>query len=484
MIIPSSSLSIPDNRHRKSFDPQKIAELADSIERHGLLYPLTVRPDSAQPDQFILIAGERRLRAMKILHKEGIEFYHANEKLSQGQVPVLTMQDIPQEEAYEIELEENILRTDLTWKEHCLAVKQLHEFQVAINPTWTLTDTAEKLSGKRSKNTGNVSYRIALAEELDNPAIAQATNLSQAFSILRKLYEQDFTAAIGAATLVGQASASVLTTQRKVSSEAIDLEKEETPVLEDINHRLLYGDCIKLMQTFEEESFDCILTDPPYGYGAEQFKAQTTLRHTYDDEGGDSWQKLMLDFLWEASRVTKPQAHMYIFCSLEGWNKLRNILKLMGEENEKRYWDIWPRPLIWVKDKGFPAKARYGPEYTYECILYANKGQKEVRVVRRDTLSHPTVKSSKGKIHAAQKPVELYADLLSRSCGIGDSVLDPFVGSGTVFEAAKQLSLIAYGIELDEKMCNIARARLHGKYTELEDEVDEPAAEDLFGDVS
>jgi hypothetical protein len=55
---------------RKTFDPVSLKELAQSIEQHGLLQPVTVKPHDN--DLFMLVAGERRYRAHEMLHKPTI----------------------------------------------------------------------------------------------------------------------------------------------------------------------------------------------------------------------------------------------------------------------------------------------------------------------------------------------------------------------------------------------------------------------------
>jgi site-specific DNA-methyltransferase (adenine-specific) len=64
------------------------------------------------------------------------------------------------------------------------------------------------------------------------------------------------------------------------------------------------------------------------------------------------------------------------------------------------------------------------------------------------------------KEHAAQKPVSLYVDLLRRSILPGDTVLDPFAGSGTVFPAAKEVACKAIGFELDPASYAIGLGRI------------------------
>ena len=66
--IEITGISVNPHQPRKSFDQDKLVELARSIEQHGVLQPLIVRPSG---ESFQLVAGERRLRAAKIagLHR-------------------------------------------------------------------------------------------------------------------------------------------------------------------------------------------------------------------------------------------------------------------------------------------------------------------------------------------------------------------------------------------------------------------------------
>jgi site-specific DNA-methyltransferase (adenine-specific) len=62
--------------------------------------------------------------------------------------------------------------------------------------------------------------------------------------------------------------------------------------------------------------------------------------------------------------------------------------------------------------------------------------------------------------HPCPKPIEWAAWLISRSTKIGQTVLDPFMGSGTTLRAAKDLGRKAIGIEIEERYCEIAARRM------------------------
>jgi ParB family chromosome partitioning protein len=112
---------------RKSFDEDKLAELAQSVTQHGILQPLIVRPAG---DGFELVAGERRLRAAKLA---GLE-----------RVPVV-IKALSDREMMEIALIENLQRQDLNPLEEAEAYKRLME-----EYSYTQEQLAERVGKSRS----------------------------------------------------------------------------------------------------------------------------------------------------------------------------------------------------------------------------------------------------------------------------------------------------------------------------------------------
>lgn len=97
---------------RSFFDTGAIEELAQSIKTHGVLQPLLVRTSKDYPDNFEIIAGERRWRAAQ---KAGLH-----------EVPVI-IREMTDREALEIGLIENVQRRDLSAIEEAVAYRQLTE---------------------------------------------------------------------------------------------------------------------------------------------------------------------------------------------------------------------------------------------------------------------------------------------------------------------------------------------------------------------
>ena len=200
-----------------------------------------------------------------------------------------------------------------------------------------------------------------------------------------------------------------------------------------------HGDCRDVLPALDP--VDLVLTDPPYGIN-------------YVSNAG-------------VGRGTAPITNDGARLSLRLY---RSVIPLLRCEHVLWFtrWDAWPD--VWVElgqrfpmrgllvwDKGSPGMGdlnHWGP--SYELIASAGSGK---TVGSRDgsVLRFPTVPSS-GRGHPTEKPVNLLAHLIAK-LDATDTVLDPFMGSGSTLRAAKDLGRKAVGIELEERYCEIAARR-------------------------
>jgi DNA modification methylase len=123
-------------------------------------------------------------------------------------------------------------------------------------------------------------------------------------------------------------------------------------------------------------------------------------------------------------------------------------------------WYVHRTPLINYKLDGSRVPLpENGPQRKWELILYAIKGWRKVTRIYSDVIE---TRGDENLAHGAQKPVALFENLLKRSIRPGDTVLDPFGGTGTLFPAAHNLLVCATVIELDPVYAGTAAARLKG----------------------
>ena len=121
-------------------------------------------------------------------------------------------------------------------------------------------------------------------------------------------------------------------------------------------------------------------------------------------------------------------------------------------------WWVHRTPLIWYKRTAARVPwPEHGPQRKYEVILYAVKGKRPTLKIAPDVLDFLP---DENLGHSAQKPVALFQELLSRTCLPGNSVLDPFCGTGPIFPAAHELKCRAVGLEQAPDAYGIAVKRI------------------------
>lgn len=416
-----------ENRIRRLFDAKALQMLAESIKSKGLLHPPVV--DSSNN----LLAGERRVRACQLLINEGYAVFSNGMAFPQGTIPVLDCSELSPDARLEAELEENVLREDLTWQEEADAVAKLHKlrlsqqgsYQKASNPGGqTIQKTADEIAGGDSSGSlqGKTRDNLLLADHLDDPEVAAASTRKEALSVLKSKAEK---------TLSG------------MLAERVGARRSKDFVI--INGSFEMWD--------EPMEFDCICTDPPYGVDAQAFGSQTASdrQHGYADDQ-KTWETLLEKFAYRSFFAAKKQAHAYVFVSFKNYERLAGFMRAAG-------WSVWHRPLIWDKgNQGLLPDPDHGPRFVHDYILYGLKGNRPVTRIDGDVLRVPQMVRLR---RAAEKPLALYKELLSRTCNPGDRVWDPFCGTGPIFPAARELGLLAVGHDIDLDAINIAREQAY-----------------------
>ncbi len=183
--------------------------------------------------------------------------------------------------------------------------------------------------------------------------------------------------------------------------------------------KIIQGDCLEVMKTMPDKSFDLVLTDPPYGIGI----AANPFRQKFEKQDWDSAVPTK-EYFDEIFRVSKEQV-------IWGGN----------------YFDLPPSQGFFVWDKKQPR------DFSSAMCEYAWSSRQAPAKLYSEWVV------SVEKFHPTTKPLGLMTFILS-FFPEAQTILDPFLGSGTTLVAAKQLNRNAVGIEISEDYCNIARQRL------------------------
>ena len=130
---------------RTQFSDQAIAELSDSIRKNGIMQPIIVRVSGKQEGKYEIVAGERRWRAAQMAKLD--------------QVPVI-IRDIPDKQALELALVENIQRQDLS------PIEEANGYQRLIEEFDYTQEELSSVIGKSRSHVANLLRLLSLPEEI------------------------------------------------------------------------------------------------------------------------------------------------------------------------------------------------------------------------------------------------------------------------------------------------------------------------------
>ena len=212
-------------------------------------------------------------------------------------------------------------------------------------------------------------------------------------------------------------------------------------------HNVYFEDCVEGMaERLEDDSVDCVITDPPYGVDwdtnsrdKEKDLPGTVMNDQDEDEAIELWQAVVT----ELRRVMKSTGHLYCFADWRTEKKFRDVLEAAG-------FDI-RNVLVWDKGSmGLGGVDTVNYRTQYELAIFATLDSPRQLTNRGpDVIEHKRT-SSDTQSHPTEKPVGLIEQLLTNSSSEGNTVLDPFMGSGTTAVAAIQNDRDYVGFELDE----------------------------------
>lgn len=219
------------------------------------------------------------------------------------------------------------------------------------------------------------------------------------------------------------------------------------------NIKIYHGDCIEILKTFQNNSIDLIITDPPY----KMTKRGKSCRPNWmpNNMGNNVFDGKLpntKEWMTECYRILKEQTHFYTFCNT---NDLENYLSVARECGF-----LLHNVITMIKDTKMPNRW-----YLKNCelILFFRKGKAKPihNMTCRDWFKVTMPQQKNGKLHITQKPLSIIEEFVSNSSNENDIVLDPFSGSGTTGVACNNLNRNFIGIDNDIKNVEIMKNRLH-----------------------
>jgi DNA modification methylase len=211
-------------------------------------------------------------------------------------------------------------------------------------------------------------------------------------------------------------------------------------------------DCVEGLKRIPNKSVELLLTDPPYGISrslnCEGQKLGSTAKLNFNF---GKWDKVNNDWVKEALEKTNGWA--IIFCAKRDIDMYWNLL-----EKEKF---IAIDVIVWQKPDPIPLNGKTKFLNAWEsAIIGKRNGSYWGGYCTHNILKYQAPKG-KERIHPTQKPLKLIQELIKLTTKEGNTVLDPFMGSGTTAVAAKSLKRKFIGFEIDKKYFKLAEDRLN-----------------------
>ena len=219
---------------RKEFNSEEIDKLGESIKTHGIIQPIIVRRDPNKENQYILIAGERRLRASK---NAGLK-----------ELPAI-IREVTEQDNLELAIIENIQRENLNAIEEATAFKQLaNEYNL------TQEEIAKKVSKSRSAIT-NAIRLLELPKEIQK--MLQEKKISVSHAKLLLVLESDKQMTLAEIIIKKQLSVRELENKiKKISlgSTIVQNQTNKDPDIQNLEEKLvkIFGTEVKINLKNEE----------------------------------------------------------------------------------------------------------------------------------------------------------------------------------------------------------------------------------------
>jgi site-specific DNA-methyltransferase (adenine-specific) len=209
--------------------------------------------------------------------------------------------------------------------------------------------------------------------------------------------------------------------------------------------KILNGDCLDLLEDLPSGSIRLLVTDPPYCIGT----TSNGMRGSFQDN--NLIRPFFDQFFDQIRRVLRDDGSFYVNTD---WRTYPFLYPIIGEKLIIRNCIVWD--YEWIK-----AGSHY--RFSHEFIIYGTKteqGKRTFSPSSRDVWREKPINFTVEKWHQAEKPEALIQRMIEDSTVEGDTVLDPFLGSGTTAVVCKNLSRNFIGFEISSETYKVAEKRI------------------------
>jgi DNA modification methylase len=241
-------------------------------------------------------------------------------------------------------------------------------------------------------------------------------------------------------------------------------------------------DCEFILPTLVPNSIRMIWTDPPYGHNNHDGDLNARLndfRHIEQrpiaNDGPEDMRRVVDKMLLLALRVLKKDANCCC-CCCGGGGGPRPTFAWLADRLDRRGLDFFHN-VIW--DKKNPGLGiRYRRQHEMVMVAHSSGAKLAWRDHAKAARNVFSMMPPRNRFHPNEKPVKLVSYFIDLHTALGETILDPFMGSGTTGVAAVMLGRKFIGIELDRQHFDIACRRIEEAYAQPRLDIQEPSRSD------
>jgi site-specific DNA-methyltransferase (adenine-specific) len=226
---------------------------------------------------------------------------------------------------------------------------------------------------------------------------------------------------------------------------------------------LMLGNSIELLPQLG--GFDHLISDPPYEQRFhnslnKKRKLRTDGREEFKDVPFEGIDKIRDSFISLSKSILSKW--FIVFCSIEGTGKWAESI----DASEIKF----KKSCVWVKPDSTPQLNGQCPATGVECFITAWAGtgvSKWNGGGKRGVYTHLVNSKERYGKHPTEKPISLMSEIINDFVSQGETVVDPFMGSGTTLISAHRMGVSATGIEMNPDYFDVAVERLEREYKQI-----------------
>jgi len=244
-------------------------------------------------------------------------------------------------------------------------------------------------------------------------------------------------------------------------------------------NKIVNDNSLKIIKTIPSKTFDLVFADPPYNLqiGEKLKRPDDSKVNGVNDKWDqfksfEDYDNFCKDWLTECKRILKDNGSIWVI------GTYHNIFRIGYHIQNVGYWML--NDVIWRKNNPMPNFK--GTRFTnaHETLIWASKNKKSKYTFNYQSLKclnddlqmrsdwtlpicngKERLKKNGKKVHSTQKPEALLHRIILATTNKGDTILDPFLGTGTTAVVAKKLGRKYFGIEKNKKYFKAANERIN-----------------------